>query len=200
MASVPAELGYDTSEPMPRVQVQTPERTTQAIATDSLVPAVYHELRRLAHAYLRDERTDHTLQATALVHETYLRLRHQASLGDERAAFVGVAAHLMRQILVEYARARNREKRGGQEHRRVPLHEAVATLDAAHSERWLALDAALERLAVLSARQAQIVELRYFGGFTVEETASLLEISPKTVKRDWAAARAWLRRELESPR
>ena len=164
------------------------------------MPAVYQQLRRVAHAYLRDERIDHTLQATALVHEAYLRLRHQSPTWSERGGFVGLAAHLMRQILVEYARARHREKRGGKEQRRVGLDEAVATLDAAHADRWLALDAALEKLAVLSARQAQIVELRYFGGFTVEETASLLEISPKTVKRDWAAARAWLRRELDSPR
>ena len=185
---------------MPRVQVQTGERSTQTFAIDALLPAMYQELRRLAHAYLRDERADHTLQATALVHEAYMRLRHQPWIGDERGPFVGLAAHLMRQILVDYARARNREKRGGKEQRRIPLDESVATLDAAHGDRWLALDAALERLAQLSARQAQIVELRYFGGFTVEETASLLEISPKTVKRDWAAARAWLRRELDSPR
>ena len=185
---------------MPGFTSEASERSTVGIGADSLVPAVYQELRRLAHAYLRGERTDHTLQPTALVHEAYMRLRHQAPIGDERGRFVGVAAHLMRQILVEYARARHREKHSGKDQRRVPFDEAVATIDASHADRWLALDSALESLAALSARQAQIVELRYFGGFTVEETASLLEISPKTVKRDWAAARAWLRRELDSPR
>lgn len=188
------------TEKMPRVQVEASERATVGIAADSLVPAVYQELRRLAHACLRDERKDHTLQATALVHEAYMRLRQQAPIGDESGRFVGIAAHVMRQILVEYARARHREKRGGKDQRRVPFDDAVATIDATHADRWVELDAALDRLSALSSRQAQIVELRYFGGFTVEETASLLEISPKTVKRDWAAARAWLRRELDSPR
>ena len=188
------------TEKMPRVQVEASERATVGIAADSLVPAVYQELRRLAHACLRDKRKDHTLQATALVHEAYMRLRQQAPIGDESGRFVGIAAHVMRQILVEYTRARHREKRGGKDQRRVPFDDAVATIDATHADRWVELDAALDRLSALSSRQAQIVELRYFGGFTVEETASLLEISPKTVKRDWAAARAWLRRELDSPR
>lgn len=164
---------------------------------DSLVPAVYHELRRIAHAYLRGERAGHTLRATALVHEAYLRLIRQPAVCEDRGAFVGIAAHLMRQVLVEYARARRREKRGGKYLHVVPLDEAVAMIDPSRSERWEALDAALERLALLSDRQAKIIELRYFGGFAVEEIASLLDISPKTVKRDWAAARAWLRRELE---
>jgi RNA polymerase sigma-70 factor (ECF subfamily) len=168
---------------------------------DSLVPAVYHELRRLAQGYLRAERTGHTLQATALVHEAYLRLLRQQPQGawDDRGRFIGIAAHLMRQILVEYARGRHRTKRGGKDQQRVPLEESVATIDPAHADRWEALDAALERLAELSPRQAHIIELRYFGGLTVEETASLLDLSPKTVKRDWSAARAWLRRELGDP-
>ena len=164
---------------------------------DPLVPAVYHELRRIAHAYLRGERTGHTLQATALVHEAYLRLIRQPAMSEDRGAFVGIAAHLMRQVLVEYARARRREKRGGKHLHLVPLDETVAMIDPSHSERWEALDAALDRLATLSDRQAKIIELRYFGGFAVEEIASVLEISPRTVKRDWAAARAWLRCELE---
>lgn len=164
---------------------------------DSLIPAVYHELRRLAHAYLRAERTGHTLQATALVHEAYIRLIRQPGVSDDRGAFVGIAVHVMRQVLAEYARARRREKRGGKDLHRVPLDETVAMIDPSHVERWEALDSALDRLARLSDRQAKIVELRYFGGLTVEETASLLDISPKTVKRDWAAARAWLRRDLE---
>ncbi|MGQ0736904.1 MAG: ECF-type sigma factor [Acidobacteriota bacterium] len=167
---------------------------------DALVPAVYNELRRLAHSCLRGERTGHTLQTTALVHEAYLRLiAQQPSTYEDRSKFIGIAAHLMRQILVEYARARRREKRGGKDQRRVPLDESMAIVDPAHADRWEALDAALDRLATLSPRQTQIVELRYFGGLTIEETASLLTLSEKTVKRDWAAARAWLRRELGDP-
>ena len=167
---------------------------------ESLIPAVYNELRRLAHSYLRGERQGHTLQATALVHEAYLRLlAQQPSAWSDRPRFIGIAAHLMRQILVEYARGRRREKRGGKEQRRVPLDESMIMVDPAHAERWEALDAALDQLAVLSPRQTQIVELRYFGGLTIEETASLLDLSEKTVKRDWAAARAFLRRELGEP-
>ena len=164
---------------------------------DKFLPVVYTELRRLAHHYLRQERTGHTLQATALVHEVYLRLAPQGGdQWDDRSRFVGIAAHLMRQVLVEYARGRRREKRGGKDQRRVPLDEAVALIDPSECDRWEALDEALERLARLSARQAQIVELRYFGGLTVDEVAAALRISPKTVKRDWSIARAWLRREL----
>jgi RNA polymerase sigma-70 factor (ECF subfamily) len=171
-----------------------------AAVDDSFVPAVYNELRRLAHAYLRGERTGHTLQATALVHEAYLRLiAQQPDVWDDRSKFIGIAAHVMRQILVEYARARRRDKRGGRDCHRVPLDESIAVIDPAHADRWEALDRALDRLAGLSPRQTQIVELRYFGGLTIEETASLLQLSDKTVKRDWAAARAWLRRELGEP-
>jgi RNA polymerase sigma factor (TIGR02999 family) len=167
---------------------------------DSLVPAVYQELRRLAHSYLRGERPGHTLQATALVHEAYLRLVAQhPAIWEDRSRFIGTAAHLMRQILVDYARGRRRDKRGGKNHHRAPLDESMAIIDPIHADRWEALDAALDRLATLSPRQTQIVELRYFGGLTIEETAALLELSEKTVKRDWAAARAWLRRELGDP-
>lgn len=165
--------------------------------TDTLLPLVYAELRRLAHHYLRQERTGHTLQATALVHEVYLRLAPQGPADwNDRGRFVGVAAHLMRQVLVEYARGRGREKRGGKDQQRVPLEEGMAVIDPADCDRWEALDHALDRLAQLSSRQAQIVELRYFGGLTVDEVAAALQISPKTVKRDWSVARAWLRREL----
>jgi RNA polymerase sigma factor (TIGR02999 family) len=164
---------------------------------DSLARALYTELRGLAHSYLRHERPGHTLQATALLHEVYLRLAPQHGLSwDDRGKFVGIAAHLMRQILVDYARARHRQKRGGKDHQRVPLTEVVAVIDPADSDQWAALDEALARLSELSQRQARVVELRYFGGLTVEEAASVLEVSAKTVKRDWAVARAWLRREL----
>lgn len=171
------------------------------VKPELLLPAVYNELRRLARAYLRAERPGHTLQATALVHEAYMRLVQQnPEAWRDRRAFIGIAAHLMRQILVEYARGRSREKRGGKDLHRVPLEEStLGTLSAADARRWEALDQALERLARLSARQAHIVELRYFAGLTVEEAAEVLDLSPKTVKRDWSAARAWLRRELGDP-
>jgi RNA polymerase sigma-70 factor, ECF subfamily len=166
--------------------------------TDSLIPVVYAELRRLAQHYLSRERPGHTLQATALVHEVYLRLIPQAeATWEDRGAFIGIAAHAMRQILVEHARGRGRQKRGGDQ-QRVPLEEDVAVSDPDEAARWEALDQALVRLAELDARQAQIVELRYFGGLTVDETAQVVGVSPKTVKRDWAIARAWLRRELET--
>jgi RNA polymerase sigma factor (TIGR02999 family) len=167
---------------------------------DALMAAVYHELRHLAHHYLRRERSGHTLQATALVHEVYLRLMPAQQVNSQdRGSFVAVAAHLMRQILVDYARGRKRSKRGGDQ-TRVPLGEDVAMIDLADLHRWEELDGALDRLGCLDPRQSQIVELRYFGGLTVEETAQVLGVSPKTVKRDWSLARAWLRRELNGPR
>jgi RNA polymerase sigma-70 factor (ECF subfamily) len=169
-------------------------------ATDPLIAAVYNELRQLAHHYLREERSGHTLQATALVHEVYLRLIPQQQANwEDRGRFIGIAAHLMRQILVDYARGRQRDKRGGKDLERVPLDEDVAGFHPSESHRWEELDRALERLAKLDPRQSQIVELRYFGGLTVEETAQVLGISAKTVKRDWSVARAWLRRELAHP-
>lgn len=183
-----------------------PEPATQGLLADlrqpgpgtgALVAAVYNELRQLAHHYLREERSGHTLQATALVHEVYLRLiPQQQAKWEDRGRFIGIAAHLMRQVLVDYARGRQRDKRGGQEQKRVPLDEDIAAIHPSECQRWDELDHALERLAQLDSRQAQIVELRYFGGLTVEETAQLLSISAKTVKRDWSLARAWLRREL----
>jgi RNA polymerase sigma factor (TIGR02999 family) len=164
--------------------------------TDALVPALYTELRRLAHHYLSHERPGHTLQATALVHEVYLRLIPQAeATWEDRGRFVGIAAHVMREILVEYARARGRQKRGGDQ-QRVPLEEHLAMTVPDDADRWIQLDRALDRLAELDPRQAQIVELRYFGGLTVEEAAEVLGVSAKTVKRDWSVARAFLRREL----
>ena len=164
--------------------------------TDSLISTTYNELRRLAHYYLRNERSGHTLQATALVHEVYLRLAPKSGTADSRQ-FISIAARLMREILVDYARRHQRAKRGGKDRHRVPIEEAaVLVIDVADCDRWIAVDRALDDLAALDARQAHIVELRYFGGLTVEETADVLSISPKTVKRDWSLARAWLRREL----
>jgi RNA polymerase sigma factor (TIGR02999 family) len=168
--------------------------------TDAFITAVYNELRQLAQYYLRQERSGHTLQATALVHEVYLRLiPQQQATCEDRGKFVGIAAHLMRQILVDYARTRQRDKRGGKGQERVPLEEDLAAMPPTDTGRWEELDQALQRLEQLDPRQAQIVELRYFGGLTVDETAQVLHISPKTVKRDCSLARAWLRRELTGP-
>lgn len=164
-------------------------------ALEELVPIVYAELRRIAGRYVRRERAGHSLQATALVHEAYMRLLKDEDLSFEnRAHFLGIAARSMRQILVEHARARDAEKRGGERHR-VTLDEGVAAGGPVDVD-LLALEEALERLAALNADHARIVELRFFGGLTNEETAAALDISPATVKRAWAVARAWLFREL----
>jgi RNA polymerase sigma-70 factor, ECF subfamily len=164
-------------------------------AQEQLVPLVYSELKKLARTYMRRERDDHTLQTTALVHEAYLKLvRNQTPNWQGRSHFFGIAAQLMRQILIDHARGRLRDKRGGAPVV-LPLNEALA-FSREHSEELVKLDEALVRLAKLDARQSHIVELRFFGGLNVEETAEFLGISPKTVKRDWAVAKAWLHGEL----
>lgn len=163
---------------------------------DALLPIVYEELRRLAAAYLRRERPGQTLQPTALVHEAYLRLmKDRPDRWQNRAHFCAIAAHSMRQILIEKARARDARKRGGGE-RRITLEEALVA-GQAPSIDLLALDLALDRLAAIDAEQARLVELRFFGGLTIEETADALNMSPATVKRHWTMARAWLARELQ---
>lgn len=163
---------------------------------DALLPLVYAELRRLAAGYLRREKPGQTLQPTALVHEAYLRLmKDRPDRWQNRAHFCAIAAHSMRQILIERARARGAAKRGGARPR-VTLDEALVA-GADRSIDLLALDEALERLAALDPDQARLVELRFFGGLTVEETAEAMNISPATVKRHWTVAKAWLSRELE---
>jgi RNA polymerase sigma-70 factor (ECF subfamily) len=165
-------------------------------ALDALLPLVYDELRRIARAQMRRERPGQTLDATALVHEAWLRLGGGTAAAGDRAHFLGIAARLMRQILVERARARHAAKRGG--HReRVTLDEGLLPSSDARVD-VLALDQALERLASLDPMNARLVELRFFGGLTVEEAAEALDISPATLKRRWALARAFLLRELES--
>jgi RNA polymerase sigma factor (TIGR02999 family) len=163
------------------------------------MPLVYDELRRLAAHYLRRERPGQTLQATALVHEAFVRLSEEHGRPwRNRTHFLAIAALSMRQILVERARARNAEKRGGGAER-ITLEESLLPDRAGDDPGGvdvLALDEALTRLAALDPAHAKVVELRYFGGLTVEETAEAMEISPATVKRHWAIARAWLRREL----
>lgn len=164
-------------------------------AAEKLIPLVYDELKRLARSHMRRERQDHTLQTTALVHEAYLKLIHQRRVSWQgRSHFFGVAAQLMRRILVDHARGHLRQKRGGA-NVVLPLNEALV-FSPEHSEDLLRLDEALERLTKFDARQSRIVELRFFGGLSVEETAEFLNVSPKTVKRDWAVAKVWLHGEL----
>jgi len=160
-------------------------------AMDKLLPIVYDELRRLAAGFFRRERPNHTLQATALVHEAYLRLVDQSRVGwENRAHFFGSAAQLMRQILVDHARSHNAAKRGGGEIK-VSLAEDMA-LAGPRELDLIALDAALDELAALDEQQSRIVEMRFFGGLSIEETAQVLGVAPSTVKRDWNTAKAWL--------
>lgn len=164
-------------------------------ALRALVPVVYRELRAMAHALLRAERPDHTLQSTALVHEAYLKLVRQGPPGvQNRAHFFAVAARLMRQILVDYARSRGAAKRGAA--CRLQLEEEVAIPEKGDVD-VVALDDVLNQLSERDAQQSHIVELRFFGGLSLEETAEVLEISPSTVKRDWRLAKAWIARELQ---
>jgi RNA polymerase sigma factor (TIGR02999 family) len=170
----------------------------RAGAMERLLPLVYDELRRLAASQLRRERPDHTLGATALVHEAYLRLVDQQRVSWQgRAHFFGLAAQAMRRILVDHARRRKAAKRGYQHAVTLDDDTPVGAAEPPPDE-ILAVDEALERLAALDPRQARLVELRYFAGFTIEEAAELLGVSPATAKRDWAMARAWLQRELGS--
>jgi RNA polymerase sigma factor (TIGR02999 family) len=164
-------------------------------AREALMPLVYNELRQLAASHLRRERSDHTLQATALVHEAYLRLVEQDNVNwQNRHHFFGAAANLMRRILVDHARGHAAEKRGSGM-ARVPLTEAIAMSQQQPAD-LLALDESLTRLAAVDPQQGRIVELRVFAGLSVEETAEVLGVSPATVKRDWAVAKAWLLHEI----
>jgi len=170
-------------------------RSGDKAALDSLMPLVYTELRRIANRYLQGERSDHTLQSTALVHEAYVRMTGQAlPQWQNRAHFFAVAAQLMRQILVDHARSHRASKRGGDVYK-------LALEDAEEQPKVLdfdivALDDALKSLALMDEQQSRVVELKFFGGLSVEDTAEVLGISPSTVKRDWTTARAWLFREL----
>jgi RNA polymerase sigma-70 factor (ECF subfamily) len=160
-----------------------------------LLRLVYNDLRRLAHRYMQQESKGHTLQATALVNEAYLKLIDQTRVDWRgRSHFFAVGAQAMRRVLVNHAKSKKRLKRGGKG-KRVPLDEPLA-VSADRDEDVLALDEALKKLATLDARQAKLVELRFFGGLSVEETAEVLGVSKRTVEREWTACRAWLRREL----
>jgi RNA polymerase sigma factor (TIGR02999 family) len=182
-----------------------PEAVTQLLvdwqrgdpkAMERLMPLVYAELRTIAARYLSRESPGHTLQSTALVHEAYLKLVDQRRVQwQNRAHFFGIAAQMMRRIMVDHARRAHRDKRGGGTPK-LSLDAAIATEAPATEVGLIALDAALIELAKIDARAAQIVELRYFSGLTIEETAEVLAVSPGTIKRDWTTARAWLYREL----
>ncbi len=162
---------------------------------DKLIPIVYEELRRQAARYLRRERPGHTLQTTALIHEAYLRLIDQKNVRwQNRAHFYAISAQLMRRILVDHARSRQAAKRGGSDIK-LPLEEAIIASEGREVD-LVALDEALERLAAIDQQQSRVVELRFFSGLSVEETAEVLGVSPRTVKRDWNVAKAWLRREI----
>jgi RNA polymerase sigma-70 factor (ECF subfamily) len=166
-------------------------------ALDKLMPLVYSELRRLANNYLRRERQGHTLQPTALVNEAYLRLIDQRTANwQNRAQFYGIAAQLMRRILVDHARQHKAAKRGGSDQQRLSITSADG-LAAKPDLDVLALHEALEELAALDPQQGRIVELKFFGGLSIEETAEVMHLGHATVERDWKMARAWLRRKLE---
>jgi RNA polymerase sigma factor (TIGR02999 family) len=168
-------------------------------ALDQLMPLVYDELRRLAHYHLGRERQGHTLQTTALVNEAYLRLIDQQRVQwQNRAHFFGIASQLMRRILVDHARSRHYAKRGGGA-QRVSLDEALVVAQERAAE-VLALDDALTALAGIDQRKSQIVEMRFFGGLSIEETAAVLAVSPGTIMRDWTLAKAWLHREISKER
>jgi RNA polymerase sigma factor (TIGR02999 family) len=189
-----------TAHPQPDVtQLLLAWGNGDSSALEQLVPIVYQELRRLAKHYMRQERPGHTLQATALVNEAYLRLIDLNRIQwQDRAHFFAVAAQTMRRILVEFARRRNRQKRGGRG-QQVALDEAAA-VSRDQGVDLVALNEALRGLVAVDARMSQVVELRFFGGLSIEETADVLKISSETVMRDWRTAKAWLLRELSRSR
>src|SRR5262245_42935358 len=164
-------------------------------ALDKLMPLVYEELRRLAHHYMAGERPGHTLQTTAIVHEAYLQLIDQRNVQwQNRAHFFGIAAHLMRRILANYARSRGYAKRGGGAHK-VSLDKAM-TVSEERAADMVALDDALTAVVEIDPRKSQMIEMRFFGGLSIEETAEVMGLSPGTVMREWTLAKAWLRREI----
>jgi RNA polymerase sigma factor (TIGR02999 family) len=169
-------------------------RAGDASAADALLPLVYAELHRIAEAYMRRERPDHTLQATALINEAYLRLVGENIDWNSRGHFIGIAAHVMRRVLVDYARQHNAERRAGGL-KRVEMEDNLA-ISPERLDEVIFLDTAMEKLQEKSPRQAQVVELKYFGGLSVEQIAAALDVAPRSVKRDWSLARMFLYREL----
>jgi RNA polymerase sigma factor (TIGR02999 family) len=169
-------------------------------AANQLIPLIYAELRRMAGAYMKNERPGHTLQATALVHEAYMRLvGEQQPPWQNRAHFFAIAANTMRRVLLDHARVRHAGKRGGTRARKVEI-DANLLISEEKLEDIIALDEALERLAGIDARQSRLVELRFFGGLDLEETAEVMGLSVATIKREWRSARAWLYQDLATAR
>ena len=186
----------DAGDRLPRPAPEDAQPAARA-DLDALLPAIYDELRRIAHTHLSRERAGHTLNTTSLVHESYLRLAGiQAVDWSDRSRFLGMASRAMRRVLIDYARARMRQKRSAAPD--VITIEAPVALPVSHAEDLLTLDAALARLEDMQPRQCRVVECRFFGGMTNDETADALAISAATVKRDWTLARAWLNAELAS--
>ena len=185
-----------TTDKKPITQLLPEIKSGRQDALNELLPFVYKELRQLANSYLSRERANHTLQPTALVHEAYLRLIGQRKIEwQNRAHFFGVSARLMREILIEYARNRNRQKRGGEFLTQIALDDAVS-FSAQKELGVVAVDEALSKLEKLDARPARIVEMKFFGGLKVEEIAEVLSISPATVKREWSTAKLLLYKML----
>ena len=180
----------------PITQILQQLRTGKSDTLDELLPLVYDELRRLANSYLSRERANHTLQPTALVHEAYMRLIGQNEIEwQDRAHFFGISARLMREILIEYARMKNRQKRGGEFKTQIALDDAVSFVSGKELD-VVAVDEALKKLEALDERQARIVEMKFFGGMKIEEIGEVLDISPATVKREWSTAKLLLYKML----
>ena len=196
--NVPIRQMEDSAPTSPQVtQLLNAWGEGDQVARDQLMPLVYEELHRLAHRYMKRESPGHTLQTSALVNEAFVRLVGQNNVRwQNRTHFFGIAAQMMRRILVDYARSRNYAKRGGGA-ARISFDEALIVSDERSAE-VVNVHEALERLAKFDARKSQIVELRFFGGLSIDETAEVLSVSPGTVMRDWTLAKAWLRREISS--
>jgi RNA polymerase sigma factor (TIGR02999 family) len=188
-----AKPGIETTQAVTRLLLQWTDGDARAL--DHLLPLVYDELRRLAQSYLRRENVGHTLQSTALVHEAYLRLVDQRDVNwQNRSHFFGIAAQMMRRVLVDHARAHHAAKRGSGGIK-VTLDEGLVAAEQ-RDVNVIALDDALNKLAEMDPQQSRVVELRFFAGLSIEETAEVMKISPATVKRDWAMAKAWLYGEM----
>ncbi|MBA3963567.1 MAG: sigma-70 family RNA polymerase sigma factor [Chthoniobacterales bacterium] len=191
-------MNIPSASPQKVTQLLTSVSEGDQAALTELAPLVYEDLRRLAHRYMQAERADHTLQATALVNEAYLRMADQTKASwQTRAHFFAIAARTMRQILVNYAKSYRAQKRGGGD-QKVEL-EAVALISPAQSQEIIELHEVLAQLAVLDERKARVVEMKYFGGLSYEEIAAVLGVSAITVRRDWEFARLWLYAELRGP-
>ena len=187
-----------SSSPKNVTQLLADWQSGDQVALEQLMPLVYSELHRLADVYLRRERQGHTLQATALINEAYLRIIDQREVTwQNRAHFIGVAAQMMRRILVDHARSHLYAKRGGGA-QKLTLDEALSLPQQERDLELVALDEALQKLEQIDPQQSRIIELRFFGGLTIEETAEVLGVSPATVKREWNWAKAWLYREIKN--